>query len=59
MVSFSIFKGEEFKREGGGVYSFSSEILENELVKRKEYFPFLELTFKKKGIYGKFPHFSK
>ena len=36
-----------------------SQILENELQKRKDKFPSVELLFKKKEVYRKFPHFSK
>ena len=34
-----------------------SEVLEQELIKRKDKFPTLTLKFKKKGVYRKFPYY--
>ena len=36
-----------------------SEVLENELIKRKNKFPTVTLKFKKKGVYRKFPFYLK
>ena len=36
-----------------------SEVLENELIKRKNKFPMVTLKFEKKGVYRKFPFYLK